>query len=89
VLDLGRSQYLLQNDNRHVIVACWYYTHFMVKQQDDPGHKGAGLIALAPVQLGHLPKCVQALQPGEKEFKGWDGVQDIRGLEWVFRRSET
>jgi hypothetical protein len=63
----------MQNDNRHVIVACWYYTHFMVKQQDDPGHKGAGLIALAPVQLGHLPKCVQALQPGEKEFKGWDG----------------
>lgn len=72
VLDLGRSQYLMRNDNRHVTVTCWYYGHFMVKEQNDPGLKGAELIALAPVQSGHLPKCLQALQPGEKEFSEWN-----------------
>lgn len=72
VLDLGRSQYLMRNDNRHVTVTCWYYEHFMVKEQNDPGVKGAEVIALAPVQPGHLPKCLQALQPDEKEFREWN-----------------
>jgi hypothetical protein len=71
VLDLGRSQYLMRNDNRHVTVTCWYYGHFMVKEQNDPGVKGAELIALTAAQPGHLPKCLQALQPGEKEFTDW------------------
>ncbi|MGO8933796.1 MAG: hypothetical protein ACLQDA_08815, partial [Terracidiphilus sp.] len=71
VLDLGQSTYLMRNDNRHVTVTCWYYNHFMVKEQNDPGLKGAGLITLASVQPGHLPKCLQALQPGEKEFTEW------------------
>jgi hypothetical protein len=71
VLDLGRSTYLMTNNNRHVTVTCWYYKDFMVKEQNDPGVKGAELIALAAVQLGHVPKCLQALQPGEKEFTEW------------------
>ena len=71
VLDLGRSQYLMRNDNRHVTVTCWYYSHFMVKQKDDPGMKGAELIALAIVQSAHRPKCLQALQSGETEFTQW------------------
>ena len=73
VLDLGRSQYLMPNNNRHVTVTCWYYTRFMVKEQDDPGMKGAVLIALAPLQSGHLPRCTQAHQPDEKSFMERDG----------------
>lgn len=72
VLYLGRSQYLMRNDNRHVTVTCWYYSHFMVKEQDDPGMKGAGTIALTPMQRGHLPKCSKAPQPGEKKFGEWN-----------------
>jgi hypothetical protein len=72
VLDLGRSKNLMPNDNRHVTVTCWYYSRFMIKEQNDPGLKGAELIALAPVQPGHLPKCLQTLQPGEREFTEWN-----------------
>ena len=71
VLDLGHSQYLMKSDNRHVTVTCWYYTHFMIKERNDPGMKGAELIALVPLRPGHLPKCLQTLQPGEKEFTEW------------------
>jgi len=71
VLDRGHSQYLMKNDNRHVTVTCWYYEHFMIKEQNDPGMKGAELIALAPVKPGHLPECLHALQPGEREFTEW------------------
>ncbi len=44
----------------------------MIKEQNDPGMKGAELIALAPVQPKHFPKCLQNLQPGEREFTEWD-----------------
>lgn len=71
VLDLGRSTYLMSNDNRHVTATCWYYKHFMVKEQNDPGVKGAEHITLTPLRPRHLPKCSQALQPGEKEFTEW------------------
>jgi len=53
----------------------------MVKEQNDPGEKGAELIALAPVLPGHLPKCLQALQPGEKEFREWS-AESKRFLGW-------
>ena len=50
VLDLGRSTYLMRNDDRHVTVTCWYYNHFMVKEQNDfgarePSQMLAGLTA--------------------------------------------
>ena len=72
VLNLGHSQHLMSNDNRHVTVTCWYYAHFRVKEKNDPGVKGAELIAIAPVHSGHHPKCTQALQPEEKEFSEWN-----------------
>jgi hypothetical protein len=72
VLDLGHSQYLMPKDNRHATVTCWYYRRFMVKEQNDPGEKGAELIALAPVQPGHPHKCLKGLQSGEKEFREWN-----------------
>jgi len=72
VLDLGHSLYLMQSDNRHLTVTCWYYTHFMIKERNEPGLKGAELLAIAPVQVGNLPKCAKSLQPGEKEFTEWN-----------------
>lgn len=81
VLDLGRSQYLMSNDNRHVTVTCWYYRHFMVKEKDDPGMKGAELIALTPTQPGSRPKCLEALQPKEREFTQWSD-EDKKFVTW-------
>jgi hypothetical protein len=97
VLDLGRSTYLMGNDSRHVTVTCWHYSHFMIKERNDPGVKGAEGIFLATVQPGQRPKCLQALQPGEKEFTesseeykrfiSWNGYfagvkHDLIFLEW-------
>ena len=83
VLNLGLSPELMRTDHRPVTVTCWYYAHFMVKEQIDPGLKGAVSIALVPLQPRHLPKCTQAPQPSEKTFKecsaefkacySWDG----------------
>jgi len=73
VVDLGRSPYLMPNDNRHVELTCSYYPDFMVKQLDDPGNKGALLIALVPVSPGHSPGCTRKRSPGEKVFKNWSG----------------
>jgi len=81
VLDLGRSQYLMPRDDRHVTVTCWYYGHFMVKEQNDPGEKGAGLIALAAVQPGRLPECLKGLQRGEKQFLEWN-EEDKKFEDW-------
>lgn len=71
VLDLGRSQYLMQRDNRHVTVTCWYFSEFMIKEKNDPGLKGAEYIALTPTHRGQFPECLPTLQPNEKEFKEW------------------
>jgi hypothetical protein len=71
VLDLGPSQNLMKSDARHVTVTCWYYDHFMIKEQNDPGVKGAESISLAPVQAGHIPRCSKAMQPEEKDFTEW------------------
>ena len=53
----------------------------MIKEQNDPGMKGAEFIALASVQPGHFPKCLQALQPGEKEFTEW-GEEFKKSVPW-------
>jgi hypothetical protein len=71
VLDLGPSQYLMTSDARHVTVTCWYYHYFMVKEQNDPGVKGAESISLAPVQVGKRPRCSKEMQPEDKEFTEW------------------
>lgn len=73
VLDLGRSQHLMPYDKRHVTVTCWYYARFMVKEENDPGMKGAMHIALVPVHPGYLPRCTQAQQPHERPFNEWSG----------------
>lgn len=79
VLDLGPSQNLMRSDNRHLTVTCWYYSHFMIKERNDPGMKGAELIALASVRPGRLPKCSSMLQPDEKEFKEW--IPELKTFE--------
>jgi hypothetical protein len=73
VVDFGHSQYLMPNDDRHVKLTCSYYPNFMVKELNDPGNKGALLIAIVPVRLGHSPGCIRTHGPGERVFKDWDG----------------
>jgi hypothetical protein len=71
VVDLGPSPYVMPT--RHIKLTCSYYPTFMVKELNDPGNKGALLIATVPVQPGHIPKCTRDHQPNERVFKDWDG----------------
>jgi hypothetical protein len=45
----------------------------MVKQLNDPGLKGAALIAIVPATPGHLLECSRKHDAGEYVFKDWDG----------------
>jgi hypothetical protein len=76
VLDLGRSQYLMRNDSRHVKLTCSYYPNFMVKQVNDPGYKGAFFIAIVPGQPEHVGACTHRPSPGERVFND--------GGDWYF-----
>ena len=80
VLDLGRSTYLMGSDNRHVTVTCWYYNHFMVKEQNDPGVKGAELIALASVQPDAFPNACRPCSLVKKSSPS--GAKSTRNLSW-------
>lgn len=71
VLDMGLAQNLLPYSKQRVTMTCWFYPHFMIKEQDDPGMKGAVLIALTPMHRGHTPRCRKTSQPGEKPFQEW------------------
>jgi hypothetical protein len=73
VVDFGRSPGLMPNDDRHIKLTCSYYPNFMVKELNDPGNKGALLIALVPVRPGHSTGCTRRRSPGERVFKDWDG----------------
>ncbi len=73
VVDLGRSPYLMPNATEHIKLTCSYYPNFMVKELNDPGNKGALLIALVPVRPGHSPECTRRRSPGERVFKDWYG----------------
>jgi hypothetical protein len=73
VVDLGRSPHLMPNDHRHVTFTCSYYPKFMIKELNDPGNKGALLIAIVPARPGQIPECTQKHGPGEKVFKDWNG----------------
>jgi hypothetical protein len=73
VLDLGRSPELMPNAKMHVMLTCFYYPNFMVKELNDPGNKGALWIAIVPVHPGHISGCTRTHGTGEKLFKDWDG----------------
>jgi hypothetical protein len=73
VVDLGRSPRLMPNDDRHIKLTCSYYPKFMIKELNDPGNKGALLIALVPARPGHISECTRTHVPGEEVFKDWDG----------------
>ena len=68
VLDLGRSQYLRRNDSQRVKLTCYYYPNFMIKQVNDPGYKGAFLIAIVPEHPGYLAPCTHRPSAGQRVF---------------------
>jgi hypothetical protein len=71
VVDLGRSSLLMRRED--VKLTCFYYPQFMIKQLDDPGNKGALLIAIVATRPGHSPECIRGQSAGERAFKNWDG----------------
>jgi hypothetical protein len=91
VVDLGRSSLLMRKDE-HVKLTCFYYSHFMVKQLDDPGNKGALFIAIVITRPGQVPACTRRHGPGEELFpQDWDqyfgGVK--RDLVFLFAADGT
>jgi hypothetical protein len=69
VVDIGRSEYLMSNDNRHVTLTCSYYSTFMIKELNDPGNKGALSISVSPDHAA----CTKTSGPGERLFNDQDG----------------
>ncbi len=63
----------MPNDDRHVKLTCSYYPKFMVKELNDPGNKGALLIAMVPARAGRISVCTRRHGHGDKVFKDWDG----------------
>jgi hypothetical protein len=70
VVDMGPSSLLMRRED--VKLTCFYYPKFMIKQLDDPGNKGALLIAIVPVRPGYRPECIRGRTAGERVFKDWD-----------------
>jgi hypothetical protein len=72
VVDFGPSPELGPN-RMHVKLTCSYYPTFMVKELNDPGHKGALWIAIVPARTGNTSGCTRRHGPGEKVFpRDWD-----------------
>jgi len=71
-IDLGPSDYLRPDTDAHVILNCYYYGTFMVKELDDPGVKGANPV-FRPFHPGQNPPCSRKLQLGETHPTHWGG----------------
>lgn len=73
-VDLGQSPYLRPSTRNHILLSCFYYSAFMVKQLDDPGMKGVRWVTTAPVLNGQTPPCRLSHGPTERFMaKGWWG----------------
>jgi hypothetical protein len=74
VVNLGRSRYLMPKDPSRVELSCYYYTDFMVKELNNPGLKGAELIAVVPILNGQIPTCGRSHYAGERLIgRRWSG----------------
>ena len=73
-VDLEQSAYLRPGTRSHILLSCFYYRDFMVKQLDDPGMKGVRWVTIAPVLNGQMPPCRRSHGPTERFIaKGWWG----------------
>src|ERR1700753_1804237 len=73
IVDFGQSPGLTPSADNHIKLTCSYYPNFMVKELDDPGNKGALLIAIVPARPEHTAECTRKRSLGERVFKDWNG----------------
>jgi len=80
VVDLGHSLYLRPSSSSRILLNCYYYQGFMVKQLDDPGLKGTRWVTVTPVLNGDAPACRRSHGSTERFMaKGWWGFIGMKG----------
>lgn len=47
-VNLGKSRYLMPRSSSRILLSCYYYPGFMVKELNDPGLKGTRWVTITP-----------------------------------------
>jgi hypothetical protein len=72
VVNLGRSRYLMPNNTSRILLSCFYYQKFMIKELNDPGLKGVRWVTLTPILNEDAPACRLAHASTERFMaKAW------------------
>lgn len=80
VLDLGQSPYLRPSSSSRVLLSCYYYQGYMVKQLNDPGLKGIRWVTITPVLSGDASACRRSHASAERFMaKEWWGFMGVKG----------
>lgn len=81
IVDLGPSRSnRLGMQNIRIILSCYYFPNFVVKQYDS-GQKGAEWLAITPPSNGSLPACTESHGSGERVIDGQQGNGYFRGVK--------
>lgn len=80
VVDLGPSVHIMPGSSSPVLLSCYYYQGFMVKELDDPGLKGAPWVTITPIPNGEASPCRRSHGARERFMaKGWWGFIGVKG----------
>jgi hypothetical protein len=80
VVDLGQSPYLRPSAHSRILLSCFYYPSFMVKELDDPGLKGTPWVTISPIRSGASHTCKRSHGSTERFIaKGWWGFIGVKG----------
>lgn len=80
VVDLGQSSYLGPAPNSRILLSCFYYPTFMVKQLNDPGVKGTLWVTTTAILNRQVPSCRRSHSAAEGFLaKGWWRFIGIKG----------
>lgn len=80
VVDLGRSRYLMPKSPARILLSCFYYQNFMVKELDNPGLKGTRWVTLTYFGNDDAPACRQAHSSTERFMaKDWWSFAGVKG----------
>ena len=80
IVNLGRSRYLMPNDTSRILLSCFYYPEFMVKELNDPGLKGIRWVTILPIASQSAPACRLAHSSKERFWaKTWWSFMGVKG----------
>jgi hypothetical protein len=80
VVNLGRSPYLMPNNPSRILLSCFYYPDFMVKELNNPGLKGTRWVTVTSVTKENLPACRLAHESTERFMaKAWWSFEGVKG----------